>query len=407
MKEIISTTLLFYKEHIKRRARSEKNLPSFPIKQFINLKLNLALSHNDYLNNIGGTEKVIYEQSLRYRKMDGTRLLHVFPSALDNQTTKYGVNLDESFVGFYDVYEIVEELKKISFENIFLHHLIGSQNISIISGFLSLSSKNKPTAYLHDFYTICPNVNLRCFNSQTGISNCIKAKCKIPETSSCSTWFHPFRIYLWRKLFIFILKKCQVIAPSEFLKEIYSQNFGLDKIQVKSPAILQKNNQSSLVSPARLRVAFLGYDAEHKGIAIWEKLVTSLEKKSDIEFFHIGRAANKLPNVTYMSYNFKLEGSNRPVEILLENSIQCVLLISQVPESFSFTLHEALAADCFILTTVKSGNIAYVIKNNPAFGKVFQSDLEIEPYLLAMTQNYQKEVLQTRQISAVLPNPEI
>jgi len=62
------------------------------------------------------------------------------------------------------------------------------------------------------------------------------------------------------------------------------------------------------------------------------------------------------------------------VESLRWNQIDVVVLWSNVAETFSFTLHEALAAGCYILTNPKSGNIQDYIRHNPERGMVLEDE---------------------------------
>ena len=61
------------------------------------------------------------------------------------------------------------------------------------------------------------------------------------------------------------------------------------------------------------------------------------------------------------------------VDSLQLHQIDAVLLWSEVAETFSFTLHEALAAGAFIITNPNSGNINFYIENNPFRGVVYKN----------------------------------
>ena len=83
------------------------------------------------------------------------------------------------------------------------------------------------------------------------------------------------------------------------------------------------------------------------------------------------------------------------VESLQWNKIDVVVLWSNVAETFSFTLHEALAAGCYILTNPKSGNIQDYIKRHPERGMVLEDDdalIELfeSKKIVRLVENYQK-----------------
>jgi hypothetical protein len=69
-------------------------------------------------------------------------------------------------------------------------------------------------------------------------------------------------------------------------------------------------------------------------------------------------------------------------ELLKKHKVDFVLLWSQVPESFSFTMHEARAAGKFIITSKKSGNIAHEVSKHPDWGVALESDYDLFCYLL-------------------------
>ena len=62
------------------------------------------------------------------------------------------------------------------------------------------------------------------------------------------------------------------------------------------------------------------------------------------------------------------------VESLRWNQIDVALLWSTVAETFSFTMHEALAAGCFILTNPNSGNIQDYVHHHPECGLVLEDE---------------------------------
>ncbi len=65
------------------------------------------------------------------------------------------------------------------------------------------------------------------------------------------------------------------------------------------------------------------------------------------------------------------------VDALRDNNIDAAILWSLTAETFSFALHEALAAGCFIITNRHSGNIQYYIRQNPKYGIVLENDKEL------------------------------
>jgi hypothetical protein len=86
-----------------------------------------------------------------------------------------------------------------------------------------------------------------------------------------------------------------------------------------------------------------------------------LRKKYD--FFHLGIAGIRKPGVRYVDVSFLKEGENAMLKALREHKIDGVFLWSIWPETYSFTLYESFAENCFVITNPTSGNIAAQIES--------------------------------------------
>ena len=68
----------------------------------------------------------------------------------------------------------------------------------------------------------------------------------------------------------------------------------------------------------------------------------------------------------------------------MEEKIDLVLLWSIMPETFSYTLYESMAAGCFVITHKNSGNIAITIKQNNK-GEIIDNEADL---IALLTQNH-------------------
>jgi hypothetical protein len=80
------------------------------------------------------------------------------------------------------------------------------------------------------------------------------------------------------------------------------------------------------------------------------------------DFFHLGAAGLKMPGVTYVPVSFLDDGPDAMIQALQKNRIDIAFLWSIWPETYSFTLFEAFAANCFVVTNEISGNIAVQVR---------------------------------------------
>jgi glycosyltransferase involved in cell wall biosynthesis len=101
----------------------------------------------------------------------------------------------------------------------------------------------------------------------------------------------------------------------------------------------------------------VGYEHPNKGWAEWKQLASRL-RRDDYEVYVLGSCNEVLPEVRYIPVSFVQEGNDAMVQALRREKIDLAFLWSLVPETYSFTLFESMAAGCFILTNPHSGNIA-------------------------------------------------
>ena len=138
-----------------------------------------------------------------------------------------------------------------------------------------------------------------------------------------------------------------VISPSYYVKNLFMELYGLD-LEQKIIVIENGTEKISSLPPSQvnknsgLNIAFLGNFLPHKGSRVFEGLVGQFINNTNIRFFIIGNPYEKLskdyPNLTIVGgYN-----RNQLSNILRQHSIELALLLSVIPETFSYTLSEAV-----------------------------------------------------------------
>ncbi|RAP74562.1 LamG-like jellyroll fold domain-containing protein [Paenibacillus montanisoli] len=315
----------------------------------------VLFSHTNYLISIGGTEKCIHEQ-VQYFHKEGISVIQIFPGAyypfLEQGESIYGVNIDFSFLGYFRIDELSDMLRKRNLERAFIHHLLHWRYFDF-DRLATVLSKNKvkTTFCMHDLYPIMKN---------------------------------------WREKYGHILSRVDhIIVPSEFIASkltgVYSHLGNKISIQpyVNLTNKLEKTHDPS-VSARKIRLAFLGYKAETKGWSTWEKIYRSPVLNDAYDLYHIGSFEQHAPNVKTYGYSFIRDGVMKATELLTENGIDLVLLWSLVPESFSYTLYESIAAGVPVLTYANSGNIAETVRNHKRqpIGRVFDGEHDLFQFLL-------------------------
>lgn len=176
--------------------------------------------------------------------------------------------------------------------------------------------------------------------------------------------------------------------PSEFAKKLWLRSF--DEVNEKlfvnnhfkmtdtesrvDHKFSQRKNNSSL------RIAFVGHHDPKKGWFVWRDFIDNrTDISSKYECFHLGKT-NSAGREKH--FNVSVSPGNRlaMIDALANNKIDIVLLWSIWPETYSYVLHEAVAAGCYVLTHENSGNVASEVEKNN-WGKIFESIDDLYAYL--------------------------
>lgn len=206
---------------------------------------------------------------------------------------------------------------------------------------------------LHDFYLICPTILLL----EKGEKYCVNN-----EKRDCKECLNALRciddnkfIDNWRNLSYKLLKNArEIIAPTESTKKIFNQFYKDLNIKViehgmnvddfiKAEEISEKTE--------RKNIAFLGGINPSKGLNFMKDLI---EKANNDELpynIHLfGKASDWKINNSNKNYIFhNTYNRNEIAKILKENNIDLILLLAIWPETYSYTLTEAVISEIPVL----------------------------------------------------------
>ncbi|MGX4585827.1 hypothetical protein [Paenibacillus chitinolyticus] len=369
-----------------------------PYKQYA-----LIFSHTNYLESMGGTEKYIYEQA-SYLSQNSVGIIQIYPgqsySLLNTkEDTFYGVVVSDQFIGFYSVKEIMEWLSRIHrhLAEIYTHHLLNWQ----ISDYTALLRNVEEagvlphTFFMHDFFALCSSYHMmyqpkirQSIKEAKERRSCIADIITAAGTDAaiCQNCTHGIALAEWREALRPVLHQSdRIVVPSDFVKETVAAVYPdmTDKIRVRGHLIFDR--QTIIYKPRpenrKIRLAFLGYKMENKGWPVWERLYKDEALGRLYEFHHIGSQEKYADQVAVHRYSFLREGRMGAPNLLIAQDIDLVLLWSIVPESYSYTLQESIAAGVPVLTSPLSGNIAATIDAHPELGKVLSGEDELKAFL--------------------------
>ncbi|MNO20435.1 hypothetical protein D3C76_101860 [compost metagenome] len=368
-------------------------------------KYALIISHTNYLESMGGTEKYIYEQASHLAYND-VGVIQIYPaqsySLLDTKEgAYYGVVADGQFRGFHSINDIVNWLSQlhIQLKMLYTHHLLNWQ----ISDYMMLyrQAQNhfsfEHTMFMHDFFVLCSSYHMM-YEPKTEFSvkqagerrSCISEIVASPECGKeaaiCQSCRYSYQLSEWRQAIQVVLDNVdQMVVPSIFVKETVSAVYSdiADKITVKGHLVFTKQTIVYRPKPTerKLRLAYLGYKMDNKGWQLWERLYKNESLRQYYEFHHVGSQEEYAEHVVMHQYSFIKDGKMAAPNLLINHDIDLVLLWSIVPESYSYTLQEAIAAGVPVLSSPKSGNIAATIDLHPELGKVLHSEEQLLAFL--------------------------
>jgi hypothetical protein len=357
----IVKSLLFSKKHfVTNFLNSSATIPQEirDLKSFV-----LLMGHSNFVSSMGGTERVIVEQVEHFLESNVDSLF-VFPKTKAGffRPSKYGLILNGFELSEVSCLQLFSFFKQVQpkVKELHLHHLL-FWSLADVLKILKLYKTKKINIdiYTHDFYFNCPKVNFFC---QAGSLNCRES-------------YYKWTINLWRKTFCQILEYAdRILAPSEYMSSQVTE-------KTKLPAFTQAPRGATIPAPKKPRLAFLGSASNIKGYETWLSLTRNSLVTRAYDLIHIGSAPPKQGSQNF-PYSYKYSKSCIASELLKKLEVDQVLLWSQVPESYSFTLQEAKTAGKYVLTSSKSGNIAHTLSQNSELGRVFESEYQLFQYLL-------------------------
>ncbi len=325
--------------------------------------------------NIGGTTLHVLDIINYLKKIKNCYVLTVINNkymlvTFDEETQKiYDLNIDVKTFKYdkYD-YEFLEMcnmiIKELKIDLLHIHHL---------SGFpcdIEFIAKNIKTVYTaHDYFLICPNFFLIKDNSSICKEQKKCLNCSTNQKVDIKT-----RQNSIEHLVNYINK---FIFPDESVKNEIDRHFKIENSVIIPHGInidefkINKKNTDSL-DKTQINIAFVGFINEHKGLKIIKDLILN-NKKENIIFHLFGESIDQTLNKDSNNYIFhgKYFKQNLP-NLLVENNIKYVFLLSNCLETFSYTLSEVNLVNipivCFDLgaigNRVKSDDIGWLVDYN-------------------------------------------
>lgn len=347
----------------------------------------LAFSHDDYAESCGGVQNIIHNEQRAFMA-EGLGYLHLAPVrprpalAANLPGTVLRLRLDGALLGdvrFADLQGVFAALgRRGAVAAGIVHHLAGHAPEQV-ADLLRKAGVSGPLVWTHDFFTLCTSYPL--------LRNDI-AYCGAPDAASpaCSICCHgPGRAdHVTRMRAFFAETRPTVLAPSRFALDLWASRGGYPcrEKAVLAPArlVAAEDRAPHRRNHPRLRIAHLGTRDFHKGWTSFEGLARRFAEDPRYEFFQLGLPApqGEQGPVRTVSVRWSPDRRDAMAEAVARHRIDVVVHWSLCPETFSFTVHEALAGGAFVLARTEAGNVWPAISANaPGRGAALDSEADL------------------------------
>jgi glycosyltransferase involved in cell wall biosynthesis len=375
---------------------AEKLLKCLANKQYV-----ISVSHSEYMQVVGGVEIMIMDEQKSYNKNDAI-YLHIYPFLMpnprlvsENESLYIGINCNGERIGVTDregLLSAFSQLNPAGLLNIIIHHTMGF-DLVLIGLLLKEFGNHKGRFWLHDNFSICPGYTLlRNDLSYCGAPDVNSNACLICKHGKTRTIQQPAFIKLFND------NDFEIVSPSRFALDIWKEKFPFARISEKVAPHVNLNWKGTLPSHQSkdpIRIGFLGYPVYWKGWETWMRLVTKFYNDPRYQFYCFTSWHKSSSKMKWISVSVSKNDRLSMVKALRDNKIDVAFLWSLCPETFSFTLHESLAAGCYVLTYKDSGNIQAYLNQNKNRGLVLNDEQALFELLSgddlnSMVTDYQK-----------------
>jgi len=357
----------------------------------------LAFGHSSYSSALGGVQLCIGIEQLAFNAagLDYVFLYPAIPSVmtLDDEyadTQVLGIVVNGNELGYGRAKTITTAITEISrrqnrVTTLVLHALLG-HSCGFIKTLKSRLAISEAFFWIHDFHFSCLSPHLLKDN----FSFCNAPSLGDPACGSCV--YENYRPdHLSRLGDLFRTYAFTVVAPSRFALDYWKarSSFPAKACVIHNHTTAQQDTRAHRTVSLPLQVGFLGARAHHKGWNTFLQLADSFADDHRYAFHAFMQSNPRHPGINWCKVEVTSMARTAMVDALITSGIDIAILWSLCPETYSFTLHEAMAAGAFIITTKESGNIAdtvqearngIVLESSQDLKDLFQTGRLIEQY---------------------------
>ncbi|RZL90832.1 MAG: hypothetical protein EOP76_14925 [Variovorax sp.] len=351
----------------------------------------ISVSHDDFAVNVGGVQNVVSDEcaALQRRGFDYLHLSPAQPGPGLAEATQAGevcvsVRLNGTKFGIVKASALRPLLRGFAGHSRpthwVIHHLMG-HSPEVLATLIEDTESRKPLLWAHDFFAACPSYTLMRNDivfcnapplASDGCRICVNGGERGP---------HALRIQA------FVEKvRPSLIAPSQSAAELWRRSVPVRPVEtiILPPAdmALQASRRASR-GGRPLRIAHIGARVFHKGWFVFQELAQALRGDARYEFFQFGSISGpELDFIRHVDVRVTLANRDAMVSALVENEVDVAIFWCLWPETFNFTLHEAIAAGTFVLARRDQGNVWAAARSlAPKASRAFDDEASLLAYL--------------------------
>lgn len=347
--------------------------------------LYLTVSHDDYRKNVGGVQLCLQQEAAQMASR-GVDHLHLFPARFwpvvrpADQPGKLGVVLNDKLLGTFAPDTVAAVLRtavgdRAADGRFAIHSLLGHDAQETIA-ILEAAGLRRGFFWLHDYASLCAGFNLL----RNGVEDCAAPP---PDSAACGVCVYgPWRgRHLAAHEELFRRLDITVISPAASTLKFWEQSWDFPPAEhvVHPHARMVARGAAPVGAETRpLRVAYLGYPVAHKGWPLFRRILFQHLDDPRYAFFHLGAQSEAGLPLEHHAVRVTADRPRAMQETLEALEIDVVLFWPLWRETFSFTVYEAIAAGCAVVTGPDSGNVAAVVAEAPGRGWVLADETALE-----------------------------
>jgi hypothetical protein len=336
-------------------------------------RLFVTVSHDAYVDRVGGVQLCIQREAAAAGEAGWSRL-HLYP-AMPSLVTDFesvdpvvGLIVDGKKKGLFSaalVAQVLAGRPRPAQVRFAVHSFLG-HSVQAVSGVLDAAGARTGFLWLHDQSSLCAGYTL--------LRNDI-AFCGAPpiDSMACGVCIYGLRRRVQVAEHAAFLEQFDVtvLAPSQAQLDLWRHGapYRAVQAQVHPHAALQPIGDAAPAAAGALKVAFLGFAADHKGWPVFDRLARDFAGDARYQFLHLGGGAPEAGPWT--THSISPDGTDGPtmIEAVRDLNIDVAMILSICPETFSFTAHEAVASGAAVVALADSSAVAR-LASDPALGRV-------------------------------------